>query len=252
VPKIVSTFEYSLQAHHAHGGWVILPYIVGPGAAKVEASPRAGATRRVIDGLRELIVRRELGAGQQVHQEQLAQLLGVSRIPVREALKALEAEGLLSHAPNRGYFVTVVRAEELRQIYLMRRLIEAEALKAVVWPDAGAIHRLRQINANMAEAARSGAINPMVGLNREFHFAIFELSQLRTVVQEIERLWRISEQYRVFYLSEATARRRVVREHEMMIAALEAHDRARLMAVAHRHRKAAEDRLTALLGGTDA
>jgi DNA-binding GntR family transcriptional regulator len=229
----------------------MLDGIVTRPVVKPELVPRDGATRRVMDALRELIVRRELGAGQQVYQEQLAQLLGVSRIPVREALKALEAEGLLSHAPNRGYFVTVLRPDELRQIYLMRRVIEAEALKAVVWPDTAAIDGLKTINAELAVAARSGAVNLMVGLNRQFHFAIFGLSRLRTVVQEIERLWRISEQYRVFYLSEESARRRVVREHEAMIAALEAHDRARLIALAHRHRKSAEDRLTAMLGGAE-
>jgi DNA-binding GntR family transcriptional regulator len=204
-----------------------------------------------MDALRELIVRRQLSAGQQVHQEQLAQLLGVSRIPVREALKALEAEGLLSHAPNRGYFVTIVRAEDLRQMYLMRRVIETEALKAVIWPDAAALKALKRLNAELTQAARAGKVNPMVGLNRQFHFAIFELSRLSTVVQELERLWRISEQYRVFYLSDDIARRRVVKEHAAMIAALEVRDRAKLIAIAHRHRNAAEERLMAILRGTE-
>jgi DNA-binding GntR family transcriptional regulator len=218
---------------------------------KAQPTRRVGATHRVMDALRELIVRRQLSAGQQVHQEQLAQLLGVSRIPVREALKALESEGLLSHEPNRGYFVTVVRAEDLRQIYLMRRVIETEALKAVTWPDAAKLRALKRVNAELTQAARVGAVNPMVGLNRQFHFAIFELSRLGTVVQEIERLWRISEQYRVFYLSDDVARRRVVKEHVAMIAALEAHDRARLIALAHRHRNAAEEKLTAILRGSE-
>jgi DNA-binding GntR family transcriptional regulator len=218
---------------------------------KAQPAQRIGATRRVMDALRELIVRRQVAAGQQVHQEQLAQLLGVSRIPVREALKALEAEGLLSHAPNRGYFVTVIRAEDLRQIYLMRRVIETEALKAVAWPDGATLKTLKRINAELTQAARSGAVNPMVGLNREFHFAIFQLSKLGSLIQELERLWRMSEQYRVFYLTDESARRRVVKEHAAMIAALEAHDRAKLLALAHRHRKAAEERLTEILRSTE-
>lgn len=220
-------------------------------ASTPEPERRVGATRRVMDALRELIVRRQLSAGQQVHQEQLAQLLGVSRIPVREALKALESEGLLSHAPNRGYFVTVVRAEDLRQMYLMRRVIETEALKAINWPDAAALKALKRINGELTQAARTGAVNPMVSLNRDFHFAIFNMSQLGTIVQEIERLWRISEQYRVFYLSDEVARKRVVKEHVAMISALEAHDRPKLLALANRHRRAAEERLTAILRGSE-
>jgi DNA-binding GntR family transcriptional regulator len=205
-----------------------------------------------MDALRELIVRRQIAAGQQVHQEQLAQVLGVSRIPVREALRGLEAEGLLSHEPNRGYFVTIVRAEDLRQIYLMRRVIETEALKAVAWPDAAALASLKRVNAEMTRAARDGAVNPMIGLNQQFHFAIFRLSGLTWVVQELERLWRISEQYRVFYLSDEIARRRIVKEHAAMIAALEAHNRVKLLALANRHRKAAEERLMAILRSSEA
>jgi DNA-binding GntR family transcriptional regulator len=206
-----------------------------------------GATHRVMAAVRELIVRRQLSPGQQVNQAQLAQRIGVSRIPVREALRGLQVEGLVSHEPNRGYFVTTLDADELEQIYLMRRVLETEVLLTVAWPTSTALQNLKRMNREIELAMSRDAVNRSVELNRAFHFALFQMSSLKTVILEIERLWGMSDHFRAFYLTEEAARRRVVLDHRKMIDAIHAHDRARLIGLADRHRAAAETRVLALL-----
>ncbi len=194
-----------------------------------------------------MIVQREFSAGQQLHQEQLAARLNVSRIPVREALKALEAERLLAHEPNRGYFVVSLNAEELRQLYIMRRVLEKELLRTTVRPDAAWLKNIRALHRELADAAAKGAVNRVATLNRQFHFEVFALSPLTEIFREVERLWRISEQYRALYLSVDITRQRVVDDHALMIAALRNGKAAQLIKVADQHRSAAERRLIGLL-----
>src|SRR5579864_7895428 len=81
--------------------------------------------------LRSAIVQGDLSPGEQIRQAAWADRLGTSRIPVREALKSLAAEGLLSHDHNRGYFVTRFGPHEMAQVYLMRRLLEAELIRSL-------------------------------------------------------------------------------------------------------------------------
>jgi DNA-binding GntR family transcriptional regulator len=208
------------------------------------------ATRRATDSLRELIIRRKLGPGQQLRQDHLATLLGVSRIPIREALKGLESEGLVIHEPNRGYFVASLEAAALEQIYVMRRLLETEVLRRIEWPDKRELQDIRAINTQLFQAFKRGALSDAVVLNRQFHFAVFALAGLPYMVNEIERLWHQSEQYRALYLADAAARRRVFEEHELIVQALRGRDRPALIEVADRHRIVAEEHLLLLLRDT--
>jgi DNA-binding GntR family transcriptional regulator len=206
-----------------------------------------GAVELAADGIRELIFRRRLSPGQQIRQEELATLFGISRSPVREALQSLESEGLVLHEPNRGYFVNGLSADELRQTYLMRRLLETEVLRSIAWPRPAKTVELRKLNARIEHAGKRETLDELVRLNRTFHFDIFSLAPLDVVVAEINRLWLMSEQYRAVYLWDERARERIVQEHEEMIAAIEVQDAAQLVATADKHRQAAERRVLALL-----
>jgi DNA-binding GntR family transcriptional regulator len=86
----------------------------------------------VLAALRELIGTGQLGPGQQIVQETLSATLGVSRVPIREALRVLEGEGQVVHFPNRGYFVADLSVEDLKEVYRIRALLEDEALRAAV------------------------------------------------------------------------------------------------------------------------
>jgi DNA-binding transcriptional MocR family regulator len=85
--------------------------------------------QHALDGLRHAIVNRQLRPGQRVRQEELAESLGVSIAPVREALRVLEQEGQVTYQPRRGYFVTELRIEDLEEIYDLRKVMEERAAR---------------------------------------------------------------------------------------------------------------------------
>ncbi|MBL8582662.1 MAG: GntR family transcriptional regulator, partial [Rhizobiaceae bacterium] len=85
------------------------------------------AQEAVLYELRRRIVSGEFEPGSQILQDALAEELGVSRVPVREALRTLEGEGQVSYEPHRGYFVVELDLNELVEIYRLRDLLEPEA-----------------------------------------------------------------------------------------------------------------------------
>ncbi len=204
-------------------------------------------TREAIEALREMIVRRQLAPGAQIRQVELASRLGLSRSPLRQALSALETEGLVTHEQQRGYFVARMSVDHLSQIYRMRELLETELLRTVRVPEASELAPLAARNDEIAAAMADGDVAGMLVANRAFHFALFELSPLGAIRQDVERLWNTSEPYRATYLWQPTTRRRIIREHEQMLAALARGDRTRLVQIADRHRGAARAAVTELL-----
>jgi DNA-binding GntR family transcriptional regulator len=215
-----------------------------------EGPPVSLRTQQAVDGISEMIVRRKLFPGQQIRQEELATILGMSKSPVREALRALEMEGLVHHHPNQGYFTARFSADDLRQIYLMRRALETEIYKRLPLIPAAELQALKHLNKAIEAVNKRGPIHDVVRLNREFHFRIFAASGLTLVLREVERLWQISDSYRSLYLHDSfeNAQGRIVNEHDQMIGALADHDIERLITVADEQRLSGEERVVAMLG----
>jgi DNA-binding GntR family transcriptional regulator len=207
-----------------------------------------GAVATAVSAIRDLIRHRELLPGEPVRQQDMAKRLGMSRVPVREALKALQTEGIVSHSPNQGYFVAKFSAAELDQIYLMRRVLETALLQHLVWPEAEQLAAISGVNDRLGQAADAGEVALVVQLNREFHEAVFGLSPLKTVHREVRRLWEMSDSYRALYLY-GPARQRIAAEHRAMIDALSARDLDALIAATDRHRGVAQEEVAAMLGG---
>jgi DNA-binding GntR family transcriptional regulator len=204
-------------------------------------------TREAIGALREMIVRRQLAPGAQIRQVELASRLGVSRSPLRQALSALETEGLVTHEQQRGYFVARMSVDHLTQIYRMRELLERELLRTVRAPERDELAGLAACNGEIQAAMDDGDVARMLLANRAFHFGLFELSPLGAIRHDVGRLWNTSEPYRATYLWLPPTRRRIIREHEQMLEALARGDRARLVQIADRHRNAARAAVTGLL-----
>jgi DNA-binding GntR family transcriptional regulator len=213
-----------------------------PRGSVQEVAPDAAVL--ATEQIRALIFGQELSPGEQIRQDSLALRLGISRSPLREALRVLTAEGLVRHAPNQGYFVARLRRDELAQIYLMRRVLERELLARLPEVDGDTIAELREQNRLMAEFADEGPIAKLLTINRRFHAAILAAPRLTLLAGEVEKLWGLSEAYRAVYLWSPDHRSRVVAEHELMISAIERHDIDELIGVADMHRSASENAIT--------
>ena len=192
---------------------------------------------RCVGEIRSLIIRGVLLPGEQIRQAQLAERLGVSRIPVREALKVLQAEWVVSHEPNIGFAVARFEATHLMQIYVMRAHLEGELLLTLPPLSLDTLNGLEKVNARFAQAAEASAFDDLLALNREFHFGIFEESPLDLVRSEIVRLWDMSEFYRSLYAYDPGARERVVKEHAEMLGALARGDNEALVGTMSTHRE---------------
>lgn len=213
------------------------------GKSKAAAPDRGDAVGIVMDEIAELIAKRELLPGEPLRQEQIGARLGLSRGPVREALKALSTQQVVTHSPNQGYFVARFNAAEMEQLYRLRGFAEGELLRSVRDPTEAELAELRRLDAAMIAG---DGLTELVELNERFHLTIFELSPQTVILAEAKRWWRMTAAYRGMALGLAD-RAVVTDDHEQMIGALERGDRAKLVEISARHRGTSEKALLTLL-----
>lgn len=132
----------------------------------------------VVERLRDAIITGRFAQGMRLLESSLAQSLGVSRGPVRTALAALEAEGLVVSIPHRGCRVVLIREEDIREIYSLRGAIETLALEELFrrGEHTEIVPRLHELADGMEAASRRGHWPEVVALDQEFHFTICEAS----------------------------------------------------------------------------
>jgi DNA-binding GntR family transcriptional regulator len=144
---------------------------------------------RIADSLRETIATGGLEDGTRLYQEQLAEEFETSITPVREALKLLQAEGLLVAEPHRGVRVAFPDLDQIASIYVMRRLVEPYAARRSARRLSRIdLDRARQVNERFGGAGEDDALEAR-RLNQEFHFTFYDACGLPTLVAEIQRLW---------------------------------------------------------------
>ena len=209
-------------------------------------SAQDSLAERAALALREMVHDGVLLPGQPIRQGAVADQLGISRVPVREALKSLQADGLVEAAPAGGFVVVRLSSAELSQIYLMRRLLETELLRRIDTVTDADLAELTGLNARMAALVDEPTRELRV-LNERFHFAMFALSGLTHVVTEVRRLWDRTAPYRLVYSAEHAARARIVAEHDGLVAALRAGDTARLVRLTDEHRHTSERDVVSVL-----
>jgi DNA-binding GntR family transcriptional regulator len=218
---------------------------------KEHRNGRQNVSDLVTDQIRKGILEGALAPGEHLRQEAIAERLQVSRFPVREALQRLISEGTVVYDRNRGYFVARMGADEMRQVYLMRELLEGELVRTMRPVEAADIDRLSALNEKVRQAALADDFLALAETNRSFHFLLYAHSPLTLVLAEVERLWNLSAQYRAMYFYRAEAHERIVDEHEQMIEALRAGDREGCARVLSAHRSASEAEVCARLSLRD-
>lgn len=199
-----------------------------------------GAMAHALNQLKAMIVNGELSPGEQIRQEEMAEQLALSRVPLREAMNVLADQGLLLHRPHQGYFVTKRAPGEHAQIRRMLHLLENELMGTIRWPDADTLQALRGLNAEMRERVRQVDIRGLIEVNRQFHFRVFSLSPNNLILEEVRRLWSMIEPSMWGKFERADDRERTLAEHDQLIAALSAHDRTRCVAEMEQHRYSSE------------
>jgi len=234
--------------------------IMGAVSVRAEGSGRSAAKEgrksdipaRIAEQIRELIVRGALSPGVHLGQMQLAEQFAASRVPVREALKLLAAEGILLHDPNRGFFVAALSSEEARQLYRMRHLIEAELLSTVEWPTRAQVAELNAMIDELEKLLKQGNRHHWAIRHRDFHRVIFDLSPQKVLVREVLRLWTLTDRYRSLLPAPRTKQGHGGADDERaLVRALASRDRPRLLQQFEEDRSHVEKMLLDLLASRE-
>ncbi len=202
--------------------------------------------------LHEAIVSGALAPGERLRIEELAGLLGMSHLPIREAIRQLESRGLVEHIPHRGGRVTEISLDDLRELYEARLLIEPEIISRAAETfsddDASAAHAAL---ARHAEASKHDQMTEIWSAHTAFHFALYGACRSSWLVRLVTPLWESSQRYRMTMppLNSEMRRKEAQREHEDMLAACIAHDRARAATVLHNHLVRTANLITDQMGG---
>ncbi|MFJ1747712.1 GntR family transcriptional regulator [Streptomyces sp. NPDC088116] len=170
--------------------------------------------------LRRLIVEGVYPPGHRLVQDELADRFGVSRIPLREAMRTLASEGLLRSTPGRGTFVTALDLDEIDEIYNLRRLVEPSFAEHVTERVSRRdIGRFDSMATEMERVAETEA-DSWSRTNLAFHLDMYRLSRLPLRYEIISGMYHRLEPYSRFYVHGTSAYERVQREHAAMVQAL--------------------------------
>ncbi|MVU77766.1 FCD domain-containing protein [Nocardia sp. ET3-3] len=184
--------------------------------------------------IRDDIIRGAYLPGQRLTEDALAESYGVSRVPVREALRTLEAEGFASSRPYAGVFVAALTEEEAADLLEIRARLEPLcASRAAARRTPEQLGRLKELTALGQDAVRAGRLDELARLNSRFHEVLAEASGSTLLSQLIMQLsWKIAWVYSVELPRRAGDS---WREHELICAALEAGDPERAAALVSAH-----------------
>lgn len=198
--------------------------------------------------LREAITTGQLKANQPLPQDEIASQLQVSHIPVREALRQLQSEGLVDYQPNRGATVSALEPAEISEIYEIRAILETAAIRQAVPLTPAQLERARAI-LDQAEQVADGAT--WGSLDVEFHQLMYDLGRRPQLGEMIAGLLRRVDRYWLAHGLMLKYRDEFEREHRALLAALERGDAEGAAALLERHLAGASRRLVAELAAGD-
>jgi DNA-binding GntR family transcriptional regulator len=152
------------------------------------------ASHRIADSLRTAILDGSYLPGARIRQEDVAARSGASRIPVREALRMLDSEGLVTLVANSGAWVTKLTLSECVETYLIRERLEPLLLStSMPRLDAAAVDRL----GGLADEMEAGAeLDAFIRIDREFHLSSYAGAESSEMWQIIHRMWNTTQHYR--------------------------------------------------------
>ena len=200
--------------------------------------PPKTAQEAVLLEIRKRLLDGRLSPGEAIRPDAFGEELGVSAVPVREALRILEGEQQVRYRPHRGYLVTELDIRDLREIYAIRELLEPEAVR----------HSLPRLTDDDFAKMRSAMhemetvgndIVALTAANRRFHFTLIEAAEMPHLQRMITWLWDASEpcHYRSPGFMRPDNRTRVDAEHHQIMDAVVARDIDKVIAELSEHRQ---------------
>jgi DNA-binding GntR family transcriptional regulator len=189
---------------------------------------------RVAERLRERILAHSLAPGSWIDEQALTAELGISRTPLREALKVLAAEGLVTMKLRRGAYVTEVSERDLSEVFHLLSLLESDAAATVAQQATDA--QLAELEAlhQQLEASVSDR-DAFFGANERFHMRLMEIDGNRWRNQMVEDLRRVMKLYRHHSLFKQGRLEASLAEHRKIMAALKARDAALVQQLMQQH-----------------
>ena len=175
------------------------------------------AKESIADSLRADILRGNLKSGQALKQDEIAAQFGISKIPVREALIQLKAEGLVNFYPNRGAFVSELSAAEADEIYVMRIALETAVLARAI-PNL-TVAQLKHAEEILNAIDQEENIAKWGELNWEFHATLYAPASLPRLMDTIKALHTNIARYLVLYLAGMAYQKKSQKEHRAILAA---------------------------------
>lgn len=190
----------------------------------IETDSGLAASERVAAYLRAAILDGTIAPGQRLRQEEIAERLGASRLPVREALRMLGLEGLTESVVNKGARVPTLDTQELDVVYRMRERLEPLALTESMahltdsqCDELAGIQAQIEANTDIAEFLR---------LDRAFHLLTYSGCEFEQLLNSVTRLWNATQHYRRTFMTLAGPHRRWVvnAEHNLILDAIRRKD----------------------------
>jgi DNA-binding GntR family transcriptional regulator len=173
-----------------------------------------------LDALRERILRGSYPEGEPLRQDAIAEELGVSRIPVREALRQLEAEGLVIFSPHRGAVVSTLSLQEITELFEVRAELESDLLRRAIPHMVSEDHaRAKEILQAYELALRAGEVAVWGELNWQFHSTLYAPSGRVFTMSMVSKLHQHSDRYMRMQLALTHGESRARDEHRAIAAA---------------------------------
>ena len=192
--------------------------------------------QEVAERLRQRIFAHELTPGTWIDEQKLAEQYGISRTPLREALKVLAAEGLVDLKPRRGCYVTEISRQDIDDIFPLMAMLEGRcAFIAVQLAKPEDIRDLKAIHEKLELAAKESRIDAFFEANQEFHRRIQELTNNRWLLSVIQDLRKVLKLSRLHSLSLEGRLQQSLEEHRVIMAAFEAGDAEKAEKSMHDH-----------------
>lgn len=199
-------------------------------ASRPDETPPTGTTTTtyVAEQIRNRIVLGILPPGSKVRVYELAEELGISRVPLREAVRELEAESLVDNLPRRGTIVRQLSEQDLRDSFaLLRRIEPIAARRAAAAPDGDVAREMRHWLKELRRLHRrrvARVSEEVLHAHRQFHFAMFAVSGDGVLQRHLGMLWNTCERYVMMSLPDRERQRAADREHARLVEAIAAGD----------------------------